>query len=308
MYPGLMNSEYSTAYTNILVPHSPVSCARNVRPWSTCPTALVAFVSIVTAGIWSSAHAENSDIVIRRASQQTAFTNDELKEGFFKTAFRAELQFDRPSERIRKFDEPVRVFVVNRGTPNRSADIERIVDDIHGRVNHLDLAVTSDRTKANLVVMLVRTRDFVQTIRSRYGIAESKEIQQALRPQCLSGIGKDESFRIRRAEVILPVDAGEFQFYDCAYEELLQALGLVNDDSSVPWTMFNDDVQMGFFDIYDQHLVNILYDPRVRPGMTKSEVEKLLPKVMPLVRAWVANDNTEKTEKEMDYHASFNQH
>ena len=48
---------------------------------------------------------------------------------------------------------------------------------------------------------------------------------------------------------------------------------LINDDSSVPWTMFNDNVQMGFFDVYDQYLVNILYDPRVRPGMRKGEVD-----------------------------------
>ena len=81
--------------------------------------------------------------------------------------------------------------------------------------------------------------------------------------------------------MILPVDADEFQFYDCAYEELLQSLGLINDDSSVPWTMFNDDVQMGFFDVYDQYLVNILYDPRIRPGMTKGEVDALLPDIFP---------------------------
>jgi hypothetical protein len=79
-----------------------------------------------------------------------------------------------------------------------------------------------------------------------------------------SGIGKDEQYRIRRAEVILPVDAGEFTFYDCAYEELLQALGAINDDRTVPWTMFNDDVQMGFFDVYDQYLLNIL------PGLPSS--------------------------------------
>jgi hypothetical protein len=53
--------------------------------------------------------------------------------------------------------------------------------------------------------------------------------------------------------------------------------------------MFNDDVQMGFFDVYDQFLLNILYDPRVRPGMTKEEVNGLLPKVLPTVRAWVTN-------------------
>jgi hypothetical protein len=90
----------------------------------------------------------------------------------------------------------------------------------------------------------------------------------------------------------VPVDAGDFVFYDCAYEELLQALGPINDDSSVPWTMFNDDVQMGFFDVYDQYLLNILYDPRIRPGMTKEEVGKLLPEVLTTVRGWIADTNS----------------
>ena len=70
--------------------------------------------------------------------------------------------------------------------------------------------------------------------------------------------------------MIIVADAGDFVFYDCVYEELLQSLGPINDDTTVPWTMFNDDVQMGFFDVYDQYLLNILYDPRIRPGMTRA--------------------------------------
>ena len=66
------------------------------------------------------------------------------------------------------------------------------------------------------------------------------------------------------------VDAGDFIFYDCAYEEMLQSLGPINDDESVPWTMFNDNVQMGFFDVYDQYLLNMLYHPRIRPGMNRA--------------------------------------
>ena len=45
--------------------------------------------------------------------------------------------------------------------------------------------------------------------------------------------------------------------------------------------MFNDDVQLGFFGVYDQYLLNILYDPRIRPGMTRAEVEALLPRCCP---------------------------
>jgi hypothetical protein len=249
-----------------------------------------ALMAMLTTGIGNGpAVAENPDITSRRASERTDFSNQEITDGFFKIAFHAELQVGAPAERVRKYDEPVRIFVVSKSEPDRRPEIAAIVDDIRARVNHLDVAITNDRAAANLTVTLVAQRDLAQTIRSLYGNDRAKRIQKSLHPQCLSGIGKDNRYRIRRAEVILPVDAGEFMFYDCAYEELLQALGAINDDRSVPWTMFNDDVQMGFFDVYDQYLLNILYDPRIRPGMTKEEVNALLPDVLSTTRGWVTN-------------------
>ena len=253
--------------------------------------ALAAIAKTLTAINCGPAHAEDPDISSRRASERTDFTDEEIKVGFFKIAFNAELQFGAPAERVRKFDEPVRIFLDSKGDIDRRPEITAIVADIRAHVNHLDVAVTTDRQAANFVVRLVAARDLDRTIRSLYGSDKAKRIQQTLNPQCLSGIGKDQRYRIRRAEVILPVDAGDFTFYDCAYEELLQALGAINDDRSVPWTMFNDDVQMGFFDVYDQYLLNILYDPRLRPGMTKAEVNALLPDVMSTARIWVGNLN-----------------
>jgi hypothetical protein len=91
--------------------------------------------------------------------------------------------------------------------------------------------------------------------------------------------------------VILTVHNGDFTFLDCAYEELLQSLGPINDTSAVPWTMFNDKVSMGFFDVYDQYLLNILYDPRVKAGMTMAEVAAVLPEVLADVRVWVRKVN-----------------
>jgi hypothetical protein len=253
---------------------------------------LAAFVAIALAGFGCGlANAENPDISTRRAAERTDFTNEEIRDGFFKIAFSAELQLDTPAGRVRKFDEPIRIFVESRGTPDRRPQIAAIVDDIRAHVNHLDVAITNDRRAANFTVRLVADRNLGRTIRALYGNDRAKRIQQSLSPQCLSGIGKDERFRIRRAEVILPVDAGDFTFYDCAYEELLQALGAINDDRTVPWTMFNDEVQMGFFDIYDQYLLNILYDPRIRPGMTKDEVDALLPEVLSTARTWVRDAN-----------------
>jgi len=237
------------------------------------------------------ANAETPEIASRRAAERTDFTNEEIRDGFFKIAFGAELQLDAPAERVRKFDDPVRIFVISAGGRDRRSEIAAVVDDIRSHVDHLDIAVTNDPSTANFVVRLVQKRKFDSTVRALYGKDRAKQIKQSLSPECLSGIGKDERYRIRRAEVILPVDAGDFTFYDCAYEELLQALGAINDDRSVPWTMFNDDVQMGFFDVYDQYLLNILYDPRIRPGMTKEEVSAVLPEVLSAARAWVHNVN-----------------
>ncbi len=237
------------------------------------------------------ARAENPEIASRRAAERTDFTNDEIKDGFFKIAFGAELQLDKPAGRVRKFDEPVRIFVETTSGPDRRGEIANVVADIRARINHLDIAITNDRRAANFVVRLVSDRKLNSTIRALYGNDRAKQIQKALNPQCLSGIGKDERFRIRRAEVVLPVDAGDFVFYDCAYEEMLQALGAINDDASVPWTMFNDDVQMGFFDVYDQYLLNMLYDPRINAGMTKDEVIAILPEILSSTRAWVHDIN-----------------
>lgn len=268
---------------------APDANERRARAWLALIglLAAVAFPAIVS----SPARSENAEIATRRAAERTSFTDAEIMNGFFKLAFRAELQLDRKVERIRKFDEPVRVSVINRGNPARQAQIAAIVGDIRARIVHLDIAITDDPHAANFFVMLVPQREFRRTVRSVYGRERAKQIHNRLAPQCLSGIGKDERYRIRRAEAILPVDADEFTFYDCAYEEILQGLGVINDDASVPWTMFNDDVQMGFFDVYDQYLLNILYDPRVRPGMNKEEVDKLTDDVLPTVRAWVSSTN-----------------
>src|SRR6204780_4983906 len=124
-----------------------------------------------------SAHAENPEIASRRAAERTDFSNDEIREGFFKIAFGAELQLDKPAGRVRKFDEPVRIFVETASGPDRRDELARVVADIGARVNHLDIAVTNDRRSANFVVRLVAQRKLKSTIRALYGNDKAKRIQ-----------------------------------------------------------------------------------------------------------------------------------
>jgi hypothetical protein len=250
------------------------------------------FATVIAGSLLAlSAHAEHREITKRRAAERKTFTDAQIFDGFFRTAFGAELRFAGNSDRIRKYTVPVRVYVDNHAKPDRSAQVGEVVAEIKSRIANLDIAMTTDRAAANVEVRLIHERDFSRTLTAAFGRDRMRKIQKSLEPQCLSGFSKDAQFRIRHSDVFLVADAGEFIFYDCAYEELLQSLGPINDTDKVPWTMFNDDVQMGFFDVYDQYILNILYHPRIRAGMTAKEVRALLPEIMPEVRAFVARTN-----------------
>lgn len=259
---------------------------RHRRAW-----ARAAIVLLTWLPLGGAAAAENVEIAYRRSLERKSFTDAEISDGFFKVTFGAEFHIAGGIDRIRKYDGPVRVYIDNRASPDRTAQVGAVIADIRTRIRDLDIATTDNRDDAQVVVSLVRDSDLARMIRTLYGVDRARRIQHKLEPQCLSGFRKDESSRIQHSDVLIVADAGEFVFYDCIYEEMLQALGPINDDKTVPWTMFNDDVQMGFFDLYDQYLLNALYDRRIKPGMTHAEVAAVLPEVLRDVRAWVDERN-----------------
>ncbi len=252
--------------------------------------AALAAVALGEAFSPPAAGAEIPAIASRQRAEKKSFTDSEIADGFMKTAFGAEYHLAGKVDRIRKYDAPVRVFA--DGTrADRKAQLAKVVADIGARVQHLDIAMATSSDDANVLVKLVRDRDLYRTITTFYGSERAKEIRSSLDPQCLSGFRKNEAFEIEHSDVILTVDNGDFVFLDCAYEELLQSLGPINDTSSVPWTMFNDNVSMGFFDVYDQYILNVLYDPRIKAGMTVEDVKAVLPEVLADVRIWVRKVN-----------------
>jgi hypothetical protein len=234
--------------------------------------------------------AEIPAVASHQRTERRNFTDAEITEGFFKTAFGAEYHLAGRVDRIRKYDMPVRVFADGHRA-DRKIQLAKVVTDIGAKIQHLDIAMSENDADANVRVKLVRDRDLYHTISQAYGSERAREIKTSLDPQCLSGFRKNEAYEIEHSDVILTVDNGDFVFVDCAYEELLQSLGPINDTSSVPWTMFNDNVSMGFFDVYDQYILNVLYHPRIKAGMTFAEVKAVLPEVLADVRVFVKKTN-----------------
>ncbi|WP_417809464.1 DUF2927 domain-containing protein [Thioclava sp.] len=65
----------------------------------------------------------------------------------------------------------------------------------------------------------------------------------------------------------------------CIHEELAQGLGLANDYPRARPSIFNDDEEFALLTHHDEMLLKILYDPRLRPGMTEAEARPIIEKI-----------------------------
>jgi len=66
----------------------------------------------------------------------------------------------------------------------------------------------------------------------------------------------------------------------CIHEELSQGLGLANDYPRARPSIFNDDEEFALLTRHDELLLQILYDRRLRPGMTEAEARPIVEQIV----------------------------
>lgn len=62
----------------------------------------------------------------------------------------------------------------------------------------------------------------------------------------------------------------------CIHEEIAQGLGLANDSPVARPSIFNDDEEFALLTTHDELLLQMLYDPRLRPGMTAAQARPII--------------------------------
>ncbi|AUH34063.1 DUF2927 domain-containing protein [Paracoccus tegillarcae] len=62
----------------------------------------------------------------------------------------------------------------------------------------------------------------------------------------------------------------------CIHEELAQGMGLANDSPGARPSIFNDDEEFALLTQHDELLLRILYDRRLRPGMSEAEATPIV--------------------------------
>ena len=93
--------------------------------------AILTLLAIALVNITAPARsAENPAIASRQRAEKKVFTDNEIIDGFFKTAFGAEFHLAGRVDRIRKYDVPVRVFADGANRGDRKAQLAKVVADI----------------------------------------------------------------------------------------------------------------------------------------------------------------------------------
>ena len=79
-----------------------------------------------------------------------------------------------------------------------------------------------------------------------------------------------------RAVAVIRAEHPDALRLSCIHEELAQGLGLANDYPQARPSIFNDDEEFALLTRHDELLLRILYDPRLRPGMTEAEARPIV--------------------------------
>jgi hypothetical protein len=146
-------------------------------------TFALAAIALASAGAPALA-AENSAIASRQRAEKKSFTDAEIIDGFFKTAFGAE--FIWPAGSIASANTTGRCGCSPRRQPSGSQGAAG-----EGRRRHRPARPASrhrdgrNRDDANVVVTLVRDRDLFRTIQRFYGSERAREIApRSIRNAC----------------------------------------------------------------------------------------------------------------------------
>jgi Protein of unknown function (DUF2927) len=79
-----------------------------------------------------------------------------------------------------------------------------------------------------------------------------------------------------RAFAVIRAEHPDLLRLSCVHEELTQGLGLPNDSPRARPSIFNDDEEFALLTSLDEKLLQILYSPELRPGMSPDEARPIV--------------------------------
>lgn len=177
---------------------------------------------------------------------------------------------------IKKYDTTVRFAIINHAKLDRRPAVRSFIWELPQKIQGLKASVVSNPDKANFRIHVVDKNQYAAVMR-KYIL---KDNNAEVRGQCFVNISPGKQNGISSTDVLIVSDRDERTFNRCLVEEVLQGLGPLADKGHRKYSVFNSKSQHHSFTLHDRVLLNALYDPRIKAGMSKKQVKKVISNVI----------------------------
>ncbi|MFV2034567.1 MAG: DUF2927 domain-containing protein [Halocynthiibacter sp.] len=230
------------------------------------------------------------------------FSRRDLVENFIRVALYDEYIYaggrliDRETpSRLRRWQGPVRI-AANFGSSVPVEQREKDRGDIAayarrlGRLTRQPIsAVSADSGNPNFFVFILNEderRNYSEELRrtvpglSAADAASILEMPRSTLCHVFAFSGSASPYIYDRAVAIIRGEHPNLTRLSCIHEELAQGLGLANDSPDARPSIFNDDEEFGLLTNQDELLLRMLYDRRLKPGMTPQQARPIVEQIV----------------------------
>ncbi|MEP0467382.1 MAG: DUF2927 domain-containing protein [Roseobacter sp.] len=216
----------------------------------------------------------------------TPFTADKLAENFeeivFFNEYASALQGRGGQSALRKWSAPIRIETIfGAGVPPSQRDQDKaLVDSYARRLSEITNHPFSSFGTPNFIVIVAGEDDRGRALDaaadrlsgvSRESLDPLRDLDRGTYCAVIAySLGRDEN-TYAYAVAVIRAENPSLMRLSCIHEELAQGMGLVNDSRTARPSIFNDDDEFALLTDHDELLLKMLYDPRLKHGMSATE-------------------------------------
>lgn len=192
---------------------------------------------------------------------------------------------------LRRWQQPIRIGIIfgeKVDMETRAKDRQNVTNYAArlSRLTGVPISVTNNNPNFHMLFMYRDDQKKVgPVLRSRIPDLTSVVVDEIVASPrntfCVAYAFSDErnANAYTSAIILVKAEHSDLMRLSCIHEEMAQAMGLANDSPTARPSIFNDDEEFALLTRHDELLLKMLYDRRLRLGMTPLQARPLLPAI-----------------------------
>lgn len=203
---------------------------------------------------------------LNQSMEQRQYSKEEVS--YFKE-IALQVEYGSGGQRVHKWRDEMKIKVIGKPTTGDIAALETTMDDLNALSENLHMRHAQEDEEANVEIYFIPHSEF-----STKGYLEESVLRENWG---LGVIWWNRFGEINRAVVLIATDqANSEERVHLIREELTQSLGLLNDSWEDPKSLFYQGWGTQYYTARDEKVVQLLYDPRIKPNMVELDVDRVL--------------------------------